>query len=157
PQGHEPVLARPAADLPAAAGAQLAQRPRRVVGRLPLRRAELPDRAPPLPDDAAPPSGDLRAPGAAALRRPGPPLRQPQHAAERRRLPGIAQSAGAIGYESLVQGPTYKVPGESRVSCLESRGGLPGDFRRDTHPCLSAAERPPGAGVPSLSSRVARV
>ena len=75
PQGHGGDRAGRAAGLPAPAGADLPQRPRRLVHRPAAGWAELPDRAPPVPEHAA----AQPAPRAAA----GPPVlpgaRHPLH------------------------------------------------------------------------------
>src|SRR5205814_775475 len=52
PQGHGDPRRRRRERLPAPAGTDFAQRAGRMVDRLRLRRAQLPDRAPPLPQHA---------------------------------------------------------------------------------------------------------
>ena len=54
PQGHADPRRRRQDRLPAPAGAHLPQHPRQLARRLRPRRAELPDRAPPVPQHAAP-------------------------------------------------------------------------------------------------------
>ncbi len=117
PQGHADGPGRHRARPPAQAGADRPQRARRAADRLPLRRAQPPGRAPPLPPHAPPePAGRPGDRGAllprarVALHRDGPPqlLRAESCATSTTRPPSCA--------------PRRPEPGPGRVRAARGRG-----------------------------------